>query len=139
MNTDDIDRFGHCVICHKNLIYKRIVDGKEMELFMPIHDHTDFMLNSGSIMKVCMCKPCKESTDLHDPLVHDSIMQAVQKGWELETKLLVENKTWEKDHGEKYLKEMAKLNIALHADNIEKRTLETKSKELSESFREKNK
>ena len=25
VNTDNIDRFGHCVICHNNLLVKRIV------------------------------------------------------------------------------------------------------------------
>lgn len=139
MNTDNIDRFGHCVVCHKNLITKRVVDGKVIEMFLPIHDHSDFMLNNGSMMKVCMCKPCKESTDLKDLLVHQNIMESCMKGWELETKILIADQTqpqWTEEFGYKYLSDMEKLDIHCHADNLDKNILSNKSKELSCSFRE---
>lgn len=139
MSTDDIDRFGHCVICHNNLITKRIIDGKSTEIFLPIHDHTKFMLDNGSTMEVCICKLCKESIDLSDSIVHENIMKSVQKGWELETKLLIENNTWDIHHGNKYLQDMSKLKISIHADNIENRLLEVKSQELASSFMENNK
>ena len=139
VNTDNIDRFGHCVVCHKHLITKRVVDGQVIDMFLPIHDHTDFLLDNGSIMKVCICKPCKESVDLSDPTVHSNIMDAVYKGWELETKILVEDEgqpLWTKEHGEKYLHDMAQLNISEHADNLDKNVLAENSKELSIAFRE---
>lgn len=138
-NTDDIDRFGHCSFCHKNLITKRVVDGKVIDMFLPEHDHTDFLLNNGSIMKVCMCKPCKESIDLNNEEVHKDIMQAVQKGWELETKLLVAGEIkpqWTKEQGDKYLENMSKLDINCHADNVDKNVLEVKSRKLAIEFRE---
>lgn len=141
MNTDNIDRFGHCSFCHKNLITKRVVDGKVIEMFLPEHDHTDFMLNNGSMMKVCMCKPCKESVDLSDSHIHSDIMEAVMKGWELETKLLVADEKipdWTQEHADKYLDNMAKLDIDCHADSLANNVLQDKSKELSESFREAN-
>lgn len=139
MNTDNIDKFGHCCLCTKNLITKRVVDGKVIDMFLPIHDHTDFLLDNGSIMKVCICKPCKESIDLSSVEVHSNIMDAVNKGWELESKMLVEDEThpmWTKEYGEKYLHEMAQLSISYHADNLDKNVLAERSKELSEGFRE---
>lgn len=138
MNTDNIDRFGHCVVCHKNLITKRVVDGKVIEMFMPIHDHTDFMLNNGSTMKVCICKPCKETTDLSDPEIQENIMEACLKGWELETEILVADKTlpeWTRDHADEYLQNMATLNIEVHTDTLDKEALVVKSQELSADFR----
>lgn len=138
-NTDNIDRFGHCVLCHKNMITKRIVDGKEIEMFLPDHDHTDFLLDSGSLMKVCMCKTCKRDNDFTDIKIHSAIMDACHKGWELETKMLVANEKevqWTQEFADNYLSEMAKYNIVYHVDNIDKTVVATVSKELAESFRE---
>lgn len=139
MNTDNIDRFGHCVVCHKNLITKRIVDGQVIEMFLPIHGHTDFMLDNGSIMKVCICTPCKESTDLNDPTVHANIMEAVQKGWLLETKILVADPTlpeWTQEKADSYLADMSKLSIDSSIEGIDKDVLRVKSEQLAAEFRE---
>ena len=133
MNTDNIDKFGHCVVCHKNLITKRIVDGIVQEMFLPIHDHAEFMLDNGSLMKVCMCKPCKESTDLTDATVQDNIMQAVRKGWELEVAVLVaddKQPVWTKEYGENYLNVMGELNIDSPSEGIDKNAVQEKQKKL---------
>lgn len=120
MNTDDIDKFGHCVVCHKDLLTKRIVDGKVVDMFLPIYDETMFLLNSGSQMQVTICRPCKQLTDLSDTKVHNDIMAAVQKGWQLESKLLVDNNTWTKEQGDKYLNDMDKLDIDCNSENLDK-------------------
>lgn len=138
MNTDNIDRFGHCVVCHKNLIVKRVVDNQVVEMFLPIHDHTDFMLNNGSVMKVCICKPCKASAELSNPVVHSNIMEAVNKGWELETKMLVANEKevqWTEEYGQSYLNKMRELDIDTHADGLDKQVLVDKSVKLSKEFK----
>src|ERR1043165_3892177 len=121
MNTDNIDRFGHCVCCHKNMLTKRVVDGKVIDMFLPEHDHTDFLLDNGSIMKVCMCKPCKQNVDLTSNKVQENIMEACLKGWELETKALVADQmlpNWTEETAQYYLKKMALLNIDCHADAL---------------------
>lgn len=142
MNTDNIDRFGHCSFCHKNMIVSKVVDGKVTEMFLPEHDHVDFLLNSGSIMKVCLCKNCKKDIDLNDPTVRCNIMEAVMKGWELETKILVADEKlpdWTQEYADKYLDTMGQLNIDCHADNLAHSFLQKRSQELFKSFCEKDK
>lgn len=75
------DQYGHCVNCHKNLLVPRIVGGKEIMTFTPDFDQTEFVISNKSRMVVCMCKPCKASIDLSDPMVHDNIMKCVKDGW----------------------------------------------------------
>lgn len=138
MSTDNIDRFGHCVICHRNLITKRVVDGKVIDMFVPEHDHADFLLNNGSMMKVCCCKICKNTYDLTSDKVHEQVMEACQKGWELESKMLVADEKipdWTQEKADKYLADMSKLDIDSHAENIDKNALAVKSQELSKAFR----
>jgi hypothetical protein len=131
MSIDNIDKYGFCVMCHINLITKRVVDGKVIEMFLPIHGETIFLLDNGSQMKVCMCKPCQQENDLQNPAVHSNIMDAVQKGWQLETKLLVENKTWDKEHGDKYLETMSKRTIDCHCEHLAINALHNRIKELT--------
>lgn len=142
MNTDNIDKFGHCVICHRNLITKRVVDGKVIDMFVPEHDHADFLLNNGSMMKVCCCKICKNTYDLKDKDLQEEIIEACQKGWELETKILVADEKipeWTQEHADKYLSDMGKLEIDCHAENIDKNALVVKSQELTKTFSKENK
>lgn len=134
MNTDNIDRFGHCVCCHRNMITKRVVDGKVIDMFLPDHDHTDFLLNNGSIMKVCMCKSCKEKVDLTSPKVHGYIMEACMKGWELETKMLIADPAypaWNEDSAKAYLEKMSTLQIDIHADSVSPIIVQNRVKELT--------
>lgn len=136
MNTDNIDKFGHCCVCHKNLITKRVVDGQVIDMFLPIHDHTDFLLDNGSIMKVCICKPCKENTDLCCKNKQSDIMEAVQKGWELETKALVADPAqpqWTEEFGKEYLDKMSELTIDSHADSLDKQALQRRIEEIVSS------
>lgn len=133
-NTDNIDRFGHCCVCHKNLITQRVVDGKVIDMFLPIHGHTDFLLNNGSIMKVCICTPCKENVDLTSKVVHGYIMDACLKGWDLETKALVEDgayPNWTPETKKIYMDRMAKLSIDCHSDNLSPVIIQDRVKELT--------
>lgn len=129
MNTDDIDKFGHCVLCHQNLLTKRVVDGKVIDMFLPTYDQTTFLLNTGSQMQVTICKICKHSNDLSDPMVHDNIMEAVMKGWELETNMLVADDKqidWTKEKGDEYLSKMSELTINCNSENLDMYTLQNK-------------
>ena len=123
MSIDRIDRYGHCCWCTKNLLTKRVVDGKVVDMFLPIYDEATFMLNNGSQMNVTICKPCKQSVDLNDPVVHDNIMQAVQKGWELETRMLIaddKQPDWTEESGKKYLEKMSELSIDCNSSDMDK-------------------
>lgn len=131
MNIENVDKFGHCVICHNNLIIKRIIDGKEQEVFMPIHGQTTFLLKNGSQMEVCMCKPCQQATQLDDPIVHEAIMQSVHKGWKLETNMLIEKGEWSQEHGEKYLSHMKNYKIDSHIQNLSTSWVQNRIKELT--------
>ena len=133
MNTDDIDKFGHCVICHRYLLTRKVVDGKIVDMFLPIYDETFFLLNNGSQMQVTICKPCKQITNLSDPIVHDNIMRAVQKGWILENKLLVADPKipeWTAEFGDKYLANQAKLSIDIHSEGLDKFEIQTRQMQI---------
>ncbi len=121
-DTSNIDKFGHCVICHKNLLTKRIVDGRQVDMFLPIYSDTMFLLNNGSQMQVTICTVCKETTDLSDPQVHSDIMDAVQKGWQLETQIKQESgdPEWTADKRDAYISNMSKLSIDCPSENLDK-------------------
>lgn len=129
MNTDNIDRFGHCVSCHKNLLTKRVVDGKIVDMFMPIYSDTTFLLSDGSQMQVTICKPCKESIDLNCPNKHEDIMEACVKGWKLETEICKEE-SWSMEDRNKYLEKVSSLNIDCNSENLDKYVIQNRSIEL---------
>jgi hypothetical protein len=133
MNTDNIDKFGHCVCCHENLLTKRVVDGKVVDMFLPTYDDTIFMLNNGSQMQVTICKKCKAHTELTDPKVQANIMEAIQKGWQLENTMLVADEKipeWTEDKGKEYLDKMAILSIDCHSENLSKFHVEQRQMKL---------
>lgn len=129
---DRIDRFGHCVICAENLLVKRVVDGKLIEMFKPIYDHTFFLLNTASQMQVTVCKVCKEKFDLNDPEIQKDIMAACYKGWELETKIKVDEKEepWTEELRDKLLDERVKLSIDCHSEPLDKAVVQARQFEL---------
>lgn len=131
--TDRIDRFGHCCCCGKNLLTKRVVDGKVVDMFTPFYDETIFLLENGSQMQITICKTCKSTTDLNSPKVQNNIMDACIKGWELETKMLVADEKypdWTEEKGKEYINTMKKLNINCNSENLDKYTLQNKVIEL---------
>lgn len=133
MNTDNIDRFGHCVKCHLNLLTKRVVDNKVIDMFLPIYNTTDFILDNGSKMTVTICTPCKNSVNLNEQQVHSDIMEAVQKGWQLETKIKQQegDPSWSEDKRKEYLDKMAILNIDCHCGDMSHHTIQEKQFELA--------
>lgn len=130
MNVDNIDRFGHCVICHKNLLTKRVVDGKVIDMFLPTYSDTMFLLNNGSQMQVTICKTCKSQNELTSPEIQSNIMEACMKGWELDTKLKVETKEMTEEQREKVIGEYSKLGIDCHSENLDKHVIQNKVIEI---------
>lgn len=131
--TDRIDKFGHCCCCGKNLLTKRVVDGKVVEMFLPFYDETVFLLDNGSQMQITICKHCKATTDLSDRKIHQDIMDACMKGWELETKMLVADEKhpdWTEEKGKEYLDTMSKLSIHCNSESLDKYAIQNKIVEL---------
>lgn len=79
------DVYGHCCLCHNNLIVPRIVDNKQEMMFSTEFDQTEFVISNNSRMVVCICKSCKSNIDLSDPTTHGRIMESVKLGWDGET------------------------------------------------------
>lgn len=126
---EKIDRFGHCLVCGDNLLTKRIVNGKVVDMFLPTYSDTMFLLDSGSQMQITICKSCKDKVDLNDPKVHDVIMKSCMKGWELESKAMLADETkpeWTQEVCNKYLDDMSKLSIHCNSDDLDKYAIQTK-------------
>lgn len=75
------DIYGHCCVCHENLLIPRVVGGKQIMSFNPYFDQTEFVISNNSRMVVCMCKKCKK-IDLSNPIVQKKIMESVKLGWD---------------------------------------------------------
>jgi hypothetical protein len=91
MQVKNIDKFGHCIVCHKYLLKNVAINGKIEEVFDANKDEAYMKLNNGSIMPISICKPCKESVNLDDPDIHKQLMEAVHEGWKLEIDLMKED------------------------------------------------
>lgn len=113
------DRYGHCVFCSKNLLVPRVVGGKQIMMFTPDFDQTEFVITNKSRMVVCMCKPCKESVDLHNPVIHKKIMESVKLGWDME-------------HGDdkRGPKDYHNLHILFHSEEIDDYVVQNRFQKL---------
>jgi hypothetical protein len=135
VNTIDRDQYGHCIMCHQNLRYKKVVDGQETDLMKPEYDETDFLLNNNSKMRVVVCKPCK---NVLKPADEAGIMDKVVKGWEWELKVLQDEKRWAKEKCDTYLKSYRRLRIVCRSENVPKDRLDKKFKEYKEKKEKKS-
>ena len=59
----DFDLFGHCVKCHKNMLITQVIAGQEVQRLSGEYRETEYLLSSGSTMKVAMCVDCKEKLE----------------------------------------------------------------------------
>jgi len=127
-----VDKYGHCICCSKMLIEERVVDNKVVPMFTAEHSETEFLLTDGSRMRVCICKPCKESRDLSTPQIKEEIMSCVLNGWKLEAKALVEGVKkedgsvvkWSECQAKEYIEEYSKKEIDCHCEGVPEHALE---------------
>src|SRR5574343_1394467 len=103
-NSINYDKYGHCVCCHENMIYKQIIDGREEERASPRLDNAQFLLNDGSKMRVCICRNCLFMLDEND---YEGIMDCVYNGWERE----VNSFDWDDAKKEDYLNKLRSKSI----------------------------
>jgi hypothetical protein len=128
------------------LIEERVVDQKVIHMFTPEHSETEFLLNDGSRMRVCICKTCKDNRDLSSPETKEEIMDCVKNGWKLEARTLVQGFTkedgtvirWTPEQADKYIEEYSKKEIDCHCDGIPEHVL-TERKEKVRKMLEDNK
>ena len=121
MKIENIDKFGHCVVCHRNLIKNVAINGKIEGVFDADKDEAYLKLNNGSLMPISICRPCKESTDLTNVTIHAQIMEAVQEGWKLEMHMMMNNPDrfpeWNKEKQDRLQKYYNNLRIIGYEKN----------------------
>ncbi len=115
------DRYGHCCKCHKDLLVPRVVGGKQIMMFTPQFDQTEFVLNNKSRMVVCMCKKCKKM-DLHDPKVQEKIMESVKLGWDME-----------QGNDKRQPSDYQDLSILFHSEGIDDYVVQDRFKKINET------
>src|SRR3990167_2783237 len=136
MKNKNIDKYGHCVICHRNLIIERVVDGIVMNVFLPEKEETQFLLDDGSRMRVCICRDCKTEANLNDESTQIEIMEAVIAGWQLEVDEMVKEGKWVKEKGSEHMSKYKTRNILIHADSVSEQVVHRKRKELLKKLEE---
>lgn len=102
------DKYGHCCLCHSNLIVPQIVGGKQIMTFTADFDQTEFVISNKTRLVVCICKPCKAGNDLSSSKIHNNIMKSVIAGWDME---MGDNKRQPLDY--------SNLTILFHSEGID--------------------
>lgn len=114
-----VDKYGHCIICHRDMILNRVVGGKSVPMFHTDHDHTEFVINNKSKLVVCMCKICKSTIDLHDENVQKDVMKSVLNGWKMEQETLISEGKQTIKEATKIIDSHKKLDILFHSEGID--------------------
>ena len=120
------DRFGHCVKCHRNLIYEQIIGDKPVSRFDTDYSEAEYLLDDGSKMRVAICKPCKETLSEEDNV---SIMDCIKAGWTEE----VEKLNWTAEKKQVHLDRYSKLEIISRSEGMPIDIIENKLTEYKES------
>jgi hypothetical protein len=89
--AQNIDKFGYCIMCGKYLLKNIIINGKQEAAFDSDKDEVWLKLNTGSMMSISVCKPCKEYIDFSDPDTKTSVLEAVNNGWTIEMDIMTLN------------------------------------------------
>ena len=108
MTNPNIDKFGHCVICHKNLLITQVIEDRVQTRFTADKNEEIYLMNDGSKMRVSICTPCKDKLNGTE---FSSVMESVFNGWKLE---LEDYDHWDKEKKESYLKKYSELEIISH-------------------------
>ena len=96
-------------------------------------EETEYLLDDGSRMRVCICRECKKTKDLSDDKIKDYIMEAVVNGWELELRDLVADKSkpnWTPEKVKSHMDVYRNKKILLNSESVDKHTVENRIKEI---------
>ncbi len=121
------DKFGHCVVCHQNMLIEKVIDNKVVRVLKPIYEETEYLLDDGSTMNVAICRFCKNELTEKD---NDYVMKCVKRGWELELEMLND---WSEAKKKDYLDRYSKKEIVANSEGM---VSDIKSRKLQE-YREK--
>jgi len=120
----DFDLYGHCVLCHHNMIRDEYIDGEMQTRLAAEHRMVKYLLNDGSQMNVTMCLECvNKLTDSQDEI--DLVMKSVVRGWEIETSDLVASISkpmWTQQLKDDHMKKQSKKKIVVRVDKLEEDT-----------------
>ena len=120
------DTYGYCVRCHKCLLINRVINNKVEMVFTPDHTETEFLLDDGSKMRVCLCQHCKDNLSDNDT---SAIMESVIEGWKEETNKLT---NWTQEKKDNYIFRYSQRKIICRSENIHKEQLNNRLKEFEE-------
>jgi len=126
MGIPAFDCYGHCVLCHKNMVIEQSIDGKALKRFTPEYAETEYLLDDGSRMRVAICNTCKNGLS---ELLEDDIMKCVVKGWAEEVKGF---KHWDQEKKDKYMARYGKLKIVVNSENVPQDILDKKLKKYKD-------
>lgn len=107
----DWDEYGHCCLCHRNMLIEQVIDGKIQKRFTPEYTEKSYKLDDGSLMRVALCLQCTSNITEED---NKKIMDCVVKGWDRETDKLVESPLfpeWTPDKKKQHMDVYSKRNI----------------------------
>ena len=102
--TIDYDKYGHCCLCHKDMLIDQVIDGRVQKRFTADYTEKEYLLDDGTKMRVALCIDCAETADDNTK----KIMQSVVRGWEEEVN---EFKHWDKEKKDNYLRRYSTLKI----------------------------
>jgi hypothetical protein len=111
MARPNTDVFGHCIMCGCKMIEDKMINGMMQRVFTAQRSEATYLLDTGSQMRVAMCKKDVEALDGTET---EYVMGAVKRGWqhELET-----YSPWSQDQKDKYMEKYGKLEIVIRSDN----------------------
>jgi len=122
----DFDLFGHCIQCHKSMIIEEYIDGKMQQRLSGEYREAEYLLNTGSRMRVAMCVDCKEALEDTEEEMKN-IMDVVVKGWDIESDDLVSSKSkphWTQEKKDKYMANQRKKKILIKSEGLRDSTIE---------------
>jgi hypothetical protein len=122
------DVFGHCIMCGCKMIEDKMINGQMQRVFTAQRSSATYLLDSGSQMRVAMCKKDVEKLDGTEL---DYVMGAVKRGWQHEIETY---STWSQEKKDKYMERQRGLNIVVRSDNKEKDAVEKHLKKYKDKI-----
>lgn len=111
------DRWGHDIITGERLYTERVIEGEVKRVPTPELTHATYLLDDGSLMRVCVSKKSKEGLT-NSVAEKKDIMSKVIEGWKRETEQQVKDGSMKKEDATSYLQEYGKKTIFDRIDDI---------------------
>lgn len=122
------DEFGHCIICHKNMLIEQVIDGKAQKRFTPDYTESQFLLSDNSKMRVAICTDCKSTLTQEQ---ENDIMASVIAGWQLQ----VDTLPWTDEKKQAHMDRYSALEIVFNADKATDNVLAVKLNEYQQGVK----